>query len=202
MLYIGSVALASGPISFPNPVGNVISAQCRAGRTLARTVDSVNIAVAAAGQTVNAELMNLLSGFTSFPAIGEGVAASAGTDTTQLHDSTNNPVLGFLIRPEEVFQCWLVTPMFLSVFELATNGESLLISVPWSRVARLVQSGDTTRTLLNFEIDADRSLLVGELVEGQLNGALRPAGYAVVAENEADRLSLTRLAGLMRRQLR
>jgi hypothetical protein len=158
----------------------------------------MNSAVATPGGNVNSELLSLLSGYTGFPQIADGIAACAGTEATRLNDPTF-PVLGFLVQPADIFTAWLATPSGYHVFELARGGESLIVSVPWSRVARIVASADATNSTLSVEIDGDRQALGAELRDGQVTGSLRPAGYVLTSSDETDRLRMTSFAALLRR---
>lgn len=161
----------------------------------------MNIAVARSGGTVNDELVALLNGFNGYPAIGEGIALTVGSEPGRLAD-TANPVLGFVIRPEEIFTAWLITPNGFHVFELARDGQSLTVSVPWSRVSRVVLATDNAASSLSVEIAADRVAVAGELREGQMAGVLRPAGYVVSAAESADRARLNAFAAQLRRLVR
>ncbi len=150
---------------------------------------------------MNDELVRLLAGYSSFPAIGVGLAAIAGCEPAGLSDPTC-PVLGFLVRPDELFTAWLATPSGYHVFELTRTGESLTVSVPWTRVKRVVLGSDNESCTLSVEIDGDRGTLSGEVRDGQFGGFLRPAGYSMSVVPDGDRAQLVAFAGLLRRLAR
>jgi len=172
-----------------------------------RTVASMIIVVAETDGHVNSALLSNLSTFAQVPAILEGIAASVGCRYDQLGEGRVHPVLGYILRPEEVFSAFVATPDILSVFELDRSGASLIVSFPWSRVTRVVQSTSADQVTLSLELDADRLDLVVESrnVEGgsTTNGVLRRSGYVVTAPvGSDDAAALLRFASLARRLLR
>jgi hypothetical protein len=175
--------------------------------TGSRTVVTMIIVTAETGGTVNNELVTSLSSFAHVPAIPEGVAAAVGSRFDQLNDGRLHPVVGYVLQPEDVFSAYVATPYLLSVFELDRSGSSLIVTFPWSRVSRVVQSIASGLLTVSFELDADRLDIVGEVrnVEGttRVEGVMRRAGYALsVPAAGEDAAALIRFASLVRRHLR
>lgn len=165
------------------------------------------IVVAETGGYVNAELMSSLGGYAQIPAILEGVAASAGGRFDQLGDGRIHPVVGYVLRPEEVFTAYVATPNVLSVFELERGGSSLIVTFPWSRIGRIVQSTANGQLALSFELDADRMDIAGTVrqVDGtsEMSGVIRRSGYVLTAPlGSEDAAGLMRFGALARRHLR
>jgi hypothetical protein len=178
-----------------------------AGIGRAWTISAMIIVAAEAGGTVNSELIANLSSFAHVPAILEGVAAAVGSRYDQLSDGRLFPVVGYVLRPEDVFTAYVATPFLLSVFELDRSGTSLIVTFPWSRVSRVVQSTANGSLSVSFELDADQLDILGEVrnVEGvsKIEGVMRRAGYALNVPASSDEASaLLRYASLVRRHLR
>jgi hypothetical protein len=194
----GGYLLASSTVV---AVGPLATGSRRDGPAGSSTVRVVNSAVARTGGVVNGDLAALLVSYSGFPPIGQGIAALIGCDPSALSDPSF-PVNGYLIRPEEIFTAWLANPVGFHVFELSRNGESLTVSVPWTRVSRVVLATDTSSTSLSVEIDADRTAMTGELRDGQLTGVVRPAGYVLTVTDEDGRQQLISFATLLRQMVR
>ena len=165
------------------------------------------IVVAETGGYVNTELTANLSNFVQVPAILEGIAASVGCRYDQLSDGRLHPIVGYILRPEDVFSAYLATPNMLSVFELDRSGNSLIVSFPWSRVSRVVQNTSNGQVTISIELDADRLDINTESRKTETGyettGAVRRAGYALSAQvGTDDASSLMRFAALARRHLR
>ena len=164
------------------------------------------VVVAESDSHVNSNLLSNLTSFAQIPAILEGVAGSVGCRYDQLADGRTHPVLGYIIRPDDIFSAFIATPDMLSVFELDRSGVSLIVSFPWSRVTRIVQSSNGSQVSLNIELDADRLDITIEnrnVDGGSLaNGSLRRSGYALSAPaGSEDAAGLLRFASLSRRLL-
>jgi hypothetical protein len=78
----------------------------------------------------------------------------------------------------------------------------LTVTVPWTRVARVVVATENASTTLSVEIAADRTVLGGEFREGAVTASLRPAGYVLTATDDADRRALVTFSTLLRRLVR
>lgn len=168
----------------------------------------MNIVVADTGETVNRELISNLGSFAGVPTIIEGIASSIGCRPDQLSDSASYPVIGYVFQPETVFSAYLATPFKLSIFELDRVGSSLLVSLPWSRVSRIVQTVSNGTLSVSIEIDADRTDLLGTLTKDSsgaelITGSIRRSGYTISAQSDDTvSISLNRFASLLRRNIR
>jgi hypothetical protein len=194
-------AFTLGP-NRPGPGPDVgVSVGLRAGTWPPRTIRDMNSSIPLPGGTANDDLVKLLAGYGSFPAIAEGLAIVAGCEPHRLSDPSH-PVLGYLIDAGEIFTAWMATPTGFNVFELARGGDSLTVTVPWTRVARVVVATENASTTLSVEIAADRTVLGGEFREGAVTASLRPAGYVLTATDDADRRALVTFSTLLRRLVR
>ena len=165
------------------------------------------VVVAESDTHVNTTLLSNLTSFAQIPAILEGIAGSVGCRYDQLGDGRTFPILGYIFRPDDLFTAFVATPDMLSVFELDRTGSSLIVSFPWSRVTRVVQSSNSGQVTLNIELDADRLEVTIENRNSDggsiSSGSLRRSGYAVSAPSGSDDAAgLLRFASLSRRLLR
>lgn len=161
--------------------------------------------------SVNRELAASLAPFANVPAIMSGVTAAVGADDPTWFDASDTfPIVGFFLRPNpQVFSVYLVTPGRFILFELTPSGDSLTVTVPLSRVRRVVETVLTGRRQLVVEVAADRSVLQLEAGSTGLDGTgqavtatqgvIRPSGYEINANDESEDAAIARFARALRR---
>ena len=141
-------------------------------RTIRPMADARNVALEVA-----------LAPFAHVPVLGDGVRHVLGAQPGPLDAPDAPPVTGFYLEPtEEIFSVWLVTPHHLSRFELATNGATFSVTVPASRIRRVVEQATDEALSVVVEIDAYqlKTLTRGEVMSTE--GATIGDGAPEVAQ--------------------